>query len=276
MSRNIVFFSGTGEPNSTQDGKPGGLLREVANELERLAPGRFRFYTIDYPKSYAAPISYGDSRIIGERMGHELLDRIGGGRTVGFSMGGTLAGNVADARPDVPCAYLLADPLRPRGANSTGMPGDPGYAPQERFSGFGIGGQRAVGVGRWYTIVDDVIADAYPDSLIRDFADFSEFIGFADWDDAKQWMTDVITKIRADQWQNLPFWKKLGKRLLEDPLGNMVTLGEVTARTIRQGVGYPRLHTSYGNTKFLNHNRTYIQELARDILNDSYRSELNR
>lgn len=273
MSRNIIWIPGTGEPGGTPDGKPGGMLRGVADEVDRLAPGRFKHYTLDYWRQYAAPHSYGDSRIQGEQMGRDLLSRIGGARTVGFSMGATLAGNLADERHDVPCGYFLADPLRPAGANSTGMPGDPGYAKQEQFQGFGIGGQRPVGVGRWYSIPGDVITDAYPDSLIRDFADFSEFIGFADWGDAKQWMDNVLWKIREDAWQNLPFWKKLGKRLLDDPLGNIVTLGGVVARTAKQGVGYPRVHCSYGTTPFLNHNRTYLQEMARDIVNDSYRSE---
>lgn len=261
----LLWISGTGEPDAGPSGRPEGMLRWVSDEVDRLAPGMFRHHTVPYWKQYAAPHSHGDSRAEAERVAFEMLDRLGGaGGVGGYSMGAGAAGNIANRRDDVAFGYLLADPLRPKGANSTGMPGQRGYTEQEKFVGFGINGQRAVGQARWYTLPDDVIADAYPDSLVRDFADLSEFLGFADLDDARQWMVDVTTKILTGAWQNKPFWE----RMTQSPLALLEVPG-VVQRTVRQGLRYPGWHCSYNSQPFLNHGRTYVQEMARDIVADA-------
>lgn len=268
MPQHLIYIPGTNEPMPPGGGRPLGMLGVVADQIDRIAPDLFTHHTVKYPAEYGNPASYGDSRTIGERRTHQLVRDVGGARLIGYSQGAVIAGNVSAARPDVPCGYLLADALRPRGANSTGMLGQPGHIEQEDFHGWGVAGQRPVEVARWYSIVGDVIADAWPDSLARDVADLSEFMGFTGLDDMQQWGTDLITKIKASAWQNLPLWR----RLLARP-GSFLALGDVGLRSIREGLDFPRIHTSYGTTEFLNHRRTYLQEMARDIVDDSTRSE---
>ncbi|GAB3135726.1 hypothetical protein GCM10027289_29860 [Tsukamurella serpentis] len=262
-NRDIVYIRGANEPPPAPNGYPAGMLSGVARELDRLAPGQFRHHSTTHASQYANPQSNGDSIAQAKTHANRLLDTLGGGRVVGYSQGAWAAGDVTDARDDVPCGYLLSDPLRPAGANRTGAPGQRRYQPQEQFTGFGIAGQRRIGVARWYSLPDDIITDAYPDNLVRTFADATEFVGFAGLDDAEQLMNDLLGKIKRRAWQNLPWLL----RLINNP-ATVVGLPDVVKRTVDQGLGYPARHCAYGTEKTPS-GRTYIQELARDIAIDA-------
>lgn len=260
----IVYSPGTNEPMPPPGGRPLGVLGDVANWVDRYAPGVFSHHTAVYPAQYANPRSYGDSRTEGELAMHALFDRLGGGRAVGFSQGAVVAGNVAGIRADVSCGYLLADALRPAGCNASGTPGDPGYRTVEQFTGHGVGGQRPVEIARWYSLPGDVITDAYPDSMIRDFADLTEFFGISAPGDAVKWINNLAWKVREKAWQNAPVWR----RILSTP-ATIAGIGAIGGRSITQGLGYPRIHTSYGTTRYPGTDRTYVQQLAWDIARDA-------
>ncbi|BDD81498.1 hypothetical protein TPB0596_12610 [Tsukamurella pulmonis] len=269
-----IYMVGTNEPFPADSRKPLGLLRGVADELDRLAPGRFEHWTPRYLAQYATPNSYGESRADGVVRAHAAIAMMRQRRLipfmVGYSQGGAVAAIATDESPYVPCGYLLSDPLRPAGANNTGQVGDPGYRPQvnqHELHGYGVGGQHRVGRARWYSIPGDVITDCSPGSLVRDFADVSEWFAIASPAGVKTWAAETLAKVTTGAWQNLPFWTRLFAR--RDLVATLPQLPQIAATSIAEATGYPSLHMAYGARSFPGTNITYLQQMARDMVFDS-------
>lgn len=269
----LISVPGTGEPG-TGNGFPNGMLWGTADELKRISGNAFDYWTVEYPKQYANPTSYADSRAAGEIALHALLARAAReGRKAyvdGYSQGAVIAGNVAkhySTDTVIGGVYLLADALRPEGADSSGE----GSAwARANLNGSGVAGRRPIPGRaypvRWYTVRGDVIADAYPDSLVRTIADLTEFMGFRSLDDMRRWAASIEGRIRAKAWQNASFLTRI--------FANPAALGwmpELVARSIQEVTGYPRIHTSYGATRFPGQPRTYVQQIAWDIHHDHTR-----
>lgn len=268
-----IWLVGTNEPFPADARKPLGMLRGVADELDRLAPGRFEHWTPRYLAQYANPNSYGESRSDGVARAHAAIDLVRRRGLIpfvaGYSQGAAAANISTNESPYVPCGYLLSDPLRPAGANRTGMVGDPGYSAQaERdFQGYGVGGQHRVGCARWYSIPGDVITDCTPGSLVRDFADISEWFGLSSVEDVATWARKTLGKVESGAWQNLSFWTRLISR--RDLVATLPQLPQIARTSIREATGYPALHTAYGARSFPGTTYTYVQQMARDMFFDS-------
>lgn len=267
-----IYIPGTGEP--MRPGRPAGMLAGVAAELDRLAPNRFEHHTVTYPAQYANPLSYGASRSIAVQRAHQLIEEVRGRKLVpfivGYSQGAAAANLVTDASPWVPCGYLLSDPLRPAGANRSGKPGDPSFTAQvnqREFGGYGVGGAHNVGRARWYSIPGDVITDCSPGSLVRDFADVSEWFGLTGAAEVADWARATLAKVESGAWQNLPFWKRFLAR--RDRIATLASLPSIAATSIREATGYPALHTAYGARNFPGQTYSYVSAVARDMFFDS-------
>lgn len=269
----LISVPGTGEPG-TGNGFPNGMLWGVADELNRISRGAFDFWTVDYPKTYGNPMSYADSRAAGEAALHQLLGRAAreGRRAYvdGYSQGAVIAGNAAlryRSNGVLGGVYLLADALRPEGADSAGE----GSAwARANLNGSGVAGRRPIPGRaypvRWYTIRGDVIADAFPDSLVRTIADLTEFMGFRSLADMQRWATRVADRLRAQAWQNLAIWQ----RWIANPRA-IGWMPELVARSLQEITGYPAVHTSYGAARFPGQPRSYVQQIAWDIHHDHTR-----
>ena len=269
-----IYLVGTNEPFPADARKPLGMLRGVADELDRLAPGRFEHWTPRYLAQYANPNSYGDSRADGVLRAHATIAMVRGRGLipflVGFSQGAASANIATDESPYVPCGYLLSDPLRPAGANRSGMVGDRGYGPQadqHEFRGFGVGGQHRVGQARWYSIPGDVITDCSPGSLVRDFADVSEWFSIAGPEGVRTWAAETLGKVTSGAWQNLPFWARLFSR--RDLVATLPQLPQIARTSIAEATSYPYLHTQYGARSFPGTTRTYVAQMAADMAADA-------
>ncbi|CAM3744338.1 cutinase family protein [Tsukamurella ocularis] len=258
----VLIVPGTGEPAA-------GMLGGVIFELGRLAPGRVETKVIDYPRQYALPMSYGRSRTVGEtNLLAVVRDYVTRGYLVvivGYSQGAVVAGNVAAAlSPELAAAvvgvYLVADALRPAGTDSNGATGS------RNFNGWGVAGQRPITTvrARWYSIRGDVICDATPDSLVRDIADFSEWMGFT-WQDVIAWPGKLLALARNQAWQNAGWWQ----RFRRDP-ATLLELAPRGARAVEEIRGYPHLHTRYGDPAWPipGIRRTYLQQVANHVLYD--------
>lgn len=270
----VIYLLGTNEPFPAEGRKPLGMLRGAADELDRLAPGRFEHWTPRYLAQYANPNSYGESRADGVQRAHATIELVRSRGLIpfvaGYSQGAAVANLATEASPHVPCGYLLSDPLRPAGANRLGKVGDNGYGPQpdqREFRGFGVGGQHTVGRARWYSIPGDVITDCTPGSLVRDFADVSEWFGLASPQDVAAWARTTLAKVESGAWQNLPFWTRLFAR--RDLVATLTQLPQIAATSITEATGYPSLHVAYGARNFPGTTRTYVQQMARDMFYDS-------
>lgn len=269
----LISVPGTGEPG-TGNGFPNGMLWGVADELKRISGNAFDFWTVEYPKQYGNPTSYADSRAAGEAGLHQLLARAAReGRKAyipGYSQGAVIAGNVAlrySTANVIGGVYLLADALRPEGADSSGQ----GSAwARANLNGSGVAGRRPIPGRaypvRWYTVRGDVIADAYSDSLVRTIADLTEFMGFRSLADMQRWATSVADRLRARAWQNVSLWT----RFIANPRA-IGWMPELVARSIQEVTGYPRIHTSYGAARFPGQPRSYVQQIAWDIHHDHTR-----
>lgn len=260
----VLIVPGTGEPAA-------GMLGGVTAELARLAPGRVETKVIDYPRQYALPMSYGRSRTVGEtNLLAAIREYAARGYLiviVGYSQGAVVAGNVAaqltdDLAAAVVGVYLVADALRPRGMDSNGHT----LWAAQHFNGHGVAGQRAITTvrARWYSIKGDVICDATPDSLVRDVADLTEWMGFT-WQDVITWPGKLLKLLREQQWQNAGWWQ----RFRRDP-ATLLELAPRGARAIDEIRGYPHLHTRYGDPAWPipGTRRTYLQQVAHHIIDD--------
>ena len=263
----LIIVPGTGEP-----GYPQGMLSGTAAELQRITGGAFDIWCVEYPKQYGNPTSYADSRTAGEAALRRLLERAAreGRRAyiVGYSQGAVIAGNIAKYYSTANVlggVYLLADALRPEGADSAGQ--DSAWA-RANLNGSGVAGRRPIPPRpypvRWYTIRGDVIADAFADSLVRTVADLTEFMGFRSLADMIRWATKVADTLRARAWQNLAVWQ----RWIANPLA-LGWMPDLVARSIHEVSGYPAVHTSYGTARFPGQPRTYVQQIAWDINRDN-------
>lgn len=269
-----IYLLGTNEPFPADGRRPLGMLAGVAAELDRLAPGRFEHWTPRYLAQYANPASYGESRSDGVRRAHATIELVRARGLVpfvaGYSQGAAAANLATNESPYVPCGYLLSDPLRPAGANRTGKVVDRGYAAQvdqHEFRGFGVGGGHPVGRARWYSIPGDVITDCTPGSLVRDFADVSEWFGLRSVEDVATWARMTLAKVEGGAWQNLSFWQKLFAR--RDLIATLPQLPAIARASIAEATGYPAIHTSYGARTFPGTTYTYVQQMARDMFFDS-------
>ncbi|MGC5027476.1 hypothetical protein ACLQ3K_22230 [Tsukamurella sp. DT100] len=269
-----IWLVGTNEPFPADARKPLGMLRGVADELDRLAPGRFEHWTPRYLAQYANPNSYGESRADGVQRAHATIDLVRRRGLIpfvaGYSQGAASANIAADESPYVPCGYLLSDPLRPAGANRTGQVRDPGYraqSDQHEFRGFGVGGQHRVGRARWYSIPGDVITDCSPGSLVRDFADVSEWFSIAGPQGVHTWAAETLEKVKGGAWQNAPFWARFFAR--GDLAKVLPQLPHIAANSLAEATGYPKVHTAYGARNFPGTTYTYVQQMARDMFFDS-------
>ncbi|TWS24410.1 hypothetical protein FK268_12535 [Tsukamurella sputi] len=269
-----IYMVGTNEPFPADARRPLGMMSGVADELDRLAPGRFEHWTPRYLAQYANPNSYGESRVDGVIRAQATIAMVRSRGlipfVVGFSQGAAVANLATDESPYVPCGYLLADPLRPAGANRTGQVGDRGWQAQpdqHEFRGFGVGGEHRVGQARWYSIPGDVITDCTPGSLVRDFADISEWFSIAGPEGVRTWAAETLDKVKSGAWQNLPFWTRLfGRR---DLVATLPQLPQIAATSIAEATGYPSIHTAYGARNFPGTTYTYVQQMARDMFHDS-------
>ncbi|WP_431941660.1 PE-PPE domain-containing protein [Nocardia grenadensis] len=199
---NVLCVGGTGEsyPGDTRTEVTGGMLGYVTRNL---GPG-FRPRWVGYPAQYGpvsglGGLSFRQSVKAGaDNLLRVLEDTPGRIVLLGYSQGCTVVRQLLhDAPPAV------------RRVEVVGLVADP-EAPPNGDANYGVLGTDPVipywVTPMWVTNPKDPICNAAPDSLLRDFADLTEYFGFSD---AGRWMLDVLEGLKrrsplnrwgADSW----------------------------------------------------------------------------
>ncbi|MFD3748358.1 hypothetical protein [Nocardia sp. NPDC058633] len=178
---------------------------------DALDPTVFRPRIVEYAAAYGGlDMPYAESQRAGRRA---LLEAMNGrcvlaGYSQGAGIAGDLAAEIAAHMPGaiadsvLGCA-LIADPLRPIGAEMPHRPPAPGY---------GIAGTREVfGVPTWWAAAEGDPITALPaGNPLRSIADLSEWWSLASPADALLWGADLVEKCRTgryQQWWSLANWR---------------------------------------------------------------------
>lgn len=287
-----LFYRGTNEPlpRGINDA-PIGMLLDAHVHMKHSFPAHnieYRAVNVPYEAQYGSPTSYGQSRDNAVAWAVNFMNNVvkNASKDViiqfshhGYSQGAVCAGNVArkfSSSKNIKGFYMLADALRPPEAGS--MP-DGSMTPAERqlnYTGYGVAGSRILPgkqfATRWYSIKNDVITDCYPNSVIRDIADVSEFMGFRSLDDGTRWMADILSKLQTGKWQNLPWYKNIITSITGGKQIDLFKIGTDTFRDVQQGIGYlppTQIHIQYAAQKLPGYSQSYVQRMGIDAVTDA-------
>lgn len=199
MTINVLWLGGTGW------GRGGdGISETFAKHLD---PKRFAFGFIEYPATYGAGQSYGDSRAAGRRALRAAIKSspgpiVIGGYSQGAGIAGDIAADIGHSMSRVRACALIADPMRMPGA------GMPGVMPA---SGFGISGPRAIGgvPTFWAAAEGDPITALPAGNPLRSIADFTKFMAIDDPVAAHRWGAELVKDAIHGRWQRWWSWENV-------------------------------------------------------------------